>query len=57
MYMYRAFDSLTHTCISANFLITPVFTVHVVLGVVLKLSVSPMEYVVCMYSCMRSIVL
>ena len=32
-----------------QFLITPVFTVHVVLGVVVKSSVSPMEYVVCVY--------
>ena len=28
---------------------TPIFTVHVVLGVVVKSSVSPVEYVVCMY--------
>ena len=39
----------TYVCTYINKIIIPVFTVHVVSGVVVKSSVSPMEYVVYMY--------
>ena len=48
MYMYECIPPCQYQFF-IQFFLTPIFTVHIVLGVVVKSTGSPMEYVVCMY--------